>query len=763
MSAKDEFEHPGREQGSNARTLDGREAALNRREDALVERETALREREQVARDWTASAWAREEAQRAEGHRSAAVDTQNHELRQANEHLVVATIEAQELREAAQIVRRLQDEFLAMLAHELRNPLGPIRNAVEILARLDGRSIPQPVLDIIRRQVQQMVRLLDDLLDVSRVTQGKVALQRRPTEVTEFINQAVEVTSELVKKRAQQLTLELPAVPLHIDGDEVRLTQVFSNLLQNASKYTQVGGSITIRAQRMGESVVIRVIDNGMGISAKALPHVFELFSQGEQAMARNQGGLGIGLTVVRSMVELHQGSVEVFSGGSGQGSEFVVTLPRMEYLGDAEIAPRAGALLAPTPARILLIEDDVDAGESLAELLRQSGHEVTWAPDGQAGLPLFDRLNPQVVLCDIGLPGQNGYELAVRMRERRPTQRPVMVALTGYGNENHRQRAVLAGYDHHVVKPANLKLLLRIIESAMRAEVGPTAASGHWSQAPGTQAPGTQAEQQAKQQAEQIDVLDADSQRQLIAAQTQNIAHLRAQVESLRQRVLGLIQALAAAERASDDGQTTVLVEANAALVLSALHAEKVAESAMGELVELMSTAQRDVLTGTPNRALMLDRLESAIALSRRHGTRGALLFFDLDGFKQINDTLGHAVGDAVLCLVSRRLESEIRDTDTVSRHGGDEFLVLLGEISNPADAALIAAKMLQALDEPGPDALPALSASVGIAIFPEDGQDAEVLISKADAAMYESKKRGRGRFAFYSDPDGGRLLGGT
>ena len=738
MSSKDELEHPGRGQGSNARTLEERESALNRREDALVERELALRERELVA--------------------SAAVDTQNHELRQANEHLVLATIEAQELREAAQIARRRQDEFLAMLAHELRNPLGPIRNAVEILARLDGRPVPQPVLDIIRRQVQQMVRLLDDLLDVSRVTQGKVALQRRPTEVTEFINQAVEVTSELVRKRAQQLTLELPAVPLHVDGDEVRLTQVFSNLLQNASKYTQVGGSITIRAQRMGESVVIRVIDNGMGISAKALPHVFELFSQDEQATARNQGGLGIGLTVVRSMVELHQGSVEVFSGGSGQGSEFVVTLPRIEYLGDAEIAPRAGALLAPTPARILLIEDNVDAGESLAELLRQSGHEVTWAPDGQAGLDLFDRLNPQVVLCDIGLPGQDGYELAVRMRERRPTQRPVMVALTGYGNENHRQRAVLAGYDHHVVKPANLKLLLRIIESAMRAEVGPTASSGHLSQAPGAQA-----EQQAEQQAGQIDVRDADSQRQLIAAQAQTIAHLRAQVESLRQRVLGLIQALAAAERASDDGQTTVLVEANAALVLSALHAEKVAESAMGELVELMSTVQRDVLTGTPNRALMLDRLESAIALSRRNGTRGALLFFDLDGFKQINDTQGHAVGDAVLCLVSRRLESEIRDTDTVSRHGGDEFLVLLGEISHPADAALIAAKMLQALGEPGPDALPALSASVGIAIFPEDGQDAEVLIAKADAAMYESKKRGRGQFAFYSEPDGRRLLGGT
>lgn len=480
MSPKDELSDPERMQGPRDLILDEREAALDRRE-------AALRERERVASNWADSAWSREEGLRAEAERSAAVETQNSDLLQANEHLILATIEAQELREAALIARRRQDEFLAMLAHELRNPLGPIRSAVEVLARLDdGQPIPRPTLDIIRRQVQQMVRLLDDLLDVSRVTQGKVTLQRRPTEITEFINRAVEATSELVKESNQQFTLELPALPLHVDGDAVRLAQVFSNLLQNASKYTQAGGAITLRAERKNESVVIRVIDNGMGISAKALPYVFELFAQDERAMARSQGGLGIGLTVVRRMVELHEGTVEVFSDGRGQGSEFVVTLPRLEHRGGEEIEPRSFGLLAPTPARVLLIEDNVDAGEVLAELLGQSGHKVEVALDGQAGLDRFDRFNPQVVLCDIGLPGMDGYEVAVRMRERRPTNRPAMVALTGYGSAKDHERSIAAGFDHHVTKPADPEVLLRIIDSAMRAEDWSTTSGGGLSTVPG-------------------------------------------------------------------------------------------------------------------------------------------------------------------------------------------------------------------------------------------------------------------------------------
>lgn len=472
MLPKVEPNPPEPPQGALDRVLEERGSALDRREDALRERETALRERERVANDLAGSALVREEEQCAGAERNAAVETQNGELRQANEHLILATIEAQELREAALIARERQDEFLAMLAHELRNPLGPIRNAVEILAKLDdAQPIPRPILDIVRRQVQQMARLLDDLLDVSRVTQGKVTLQRRPTEISEFVNRAVETTSGLVRDRRQQFTLELPAHPLYVDGDADRLAQVFSNLLHNASKYTQAGGSVTLRAERMGESVVIHVIDNGMGISAKALPYVFDLFTQDQRTIARSQGGLGIGLTVVRRMVELHGGTVAVSSGGQGQGSEFIVTLPHLEYRGGSEFVSQAVGLLAPVPARVLVIEDNVDAGEALADLLVQSGHVVEVALDGQTALELFDRFKPHVVLCDIGLPGLDGYEVAIRMRQRRPTYGPVLVALTGYGSAKDHERSLNAGFEHHVVKPPNPDVLLRIIDSAMRAQ----------------------------------------------------------------------------------------------------------------------------------------------------------------------------------------------------------------------------------------------------------------------------------------------------
>ena len=476
VSSKDEPSDPERRQGPRDRVPKEGEAASDRCDEALPEGEEALRAREPVASDRAGNAGLREDQQRAQTERIAAVETQNSELRQANEHLILATIEAQELREAALTARRMQDEFLAMLAHELRNPLGPIRNAVEILERLDdGQPLPRPTLDMIRRQVQHMARLLDDLLDVSRLTQGKVTLQRRPTEVIEVIKQSIEATDDLMKERSQQLTLDLPASPLHVDGDATRLAQVFTNLLQNASKYTQPGGSINVRAHRNGASVVIRFIDNGAGISTQALPHVFELFAQDERALARSQGGLGIGLTIVRRMVELHGGAVEVFSNGRGQGSEFAVTLPRLEHQDEAKIAPHGGNLLAPVPAHILLIEDNVDAGEVLADLLRLSGHEVAIALDGQAGLDLFDRFNPRVVLCDIGLPGLNGYEVAIRMRERQSTKRTVLVALTGYGSTEDRQRAIAAGFDHHVVKPVDPDALLQIIDSAMAAEDRPT------------------------------------------------------------------------------------------------------------------------------------------------------------------------------------------------------------------------------------------------------------------------------------------------
>ena len=398
----------------------------------------------------------------------AKVEARNSELRQANEHLVIATLAAKELTEAADLAHRRQDEFLAMLAHELRNPLAPIRSAVALLARMNSTEPMLPLIrEVIQRQVGHMARLLDDLLDVSRVTSGKVTLQRRPTAVGEFVDQAVETCRALIDARHQLLTLDMPATPPFVDGDPVRLAQIVGNLLHNAAKYTQEGGTIALSARRQGETVVIRVSDNGIGISAEALPHIFDLFTQDERSLSRSQGGLGIGLTVVRSMVELHAGTVEARSGGLGRGSVFIVTLPRLEHAVEAA-STFASAAPAPTRARILLIDDNVDAGVILAMLLRLSGHEVAVALDGPRALEAFAEVRPQIVLCDIGLPGMDGYAVAARMRERGPGSMPVMIALTGYGGLKDRERALAAGFDHHLVKPADPEALLRLIDSAM-------------------------------------------------------------------------------------------------------------------------------------------------------------------------------------------------------------------------------------------------------------------------------------------------------
>ena len=434
----------------------GREGAATGREDAALLRENAAGLREGVQSIVAAA--------------QAEVEARNSELRQANEHLVIATLAAKELTEAADLAHRRQDEFLAMLAHELRNPLAPIRSAVALLARMNSTEPMLPLIrEVIQRQVGHMARLLDDLLDVSRVTSGKVTLQRRRTAVGEFVDQAVETCRALIDARHQLLTLDMPATPPFVDGDPVRLAQIVGNLLHNAAKYTQEGGTIALSARRQGETVVIRVSDNGIGISAEAMPHIFDLFTQDERSLSRSQGGLGIGLTVVRSMVELHAGTVEARSGGLGQGSTFTVTLPRLEHAVEAA-STFASAAPAPTPtrARILLIDDNVDAGVILAMLLRLSGHEVAVALDGPSALEAFADVRPQIVLCDIGLPGMDGYAVAARMRERGRGSMPVMIALTGYGGLKDRERALAAGFDHHLVKPADPEALLRLIDSAM-------------------------------------------------------------------------------------------------------------------------------------------------------------------------------------------------------------------------------------------------------------------------------------------------------
>ena len=422
------------------------------RDDAMVDREAAVRSREDAAAS-------REEAQRTVAHAQSDAEERNADMREANEHLVMATLAAEELKDAAQLTKRRQDEFLAMLAHELRNPLAPIRSAVALLERLDTTDPTLALIrEVIQRQVEHMARLLDDLLDASRVTSGKVNLQRRPTAVSEFVDQAVEICRALIDSQHQLLTLDMPVTPILVDGDPVRLAQVIGNLLHNAAKYTHEGGAIAVSARPVGNTAVIRVSDNGAGISADAMPHIFDLFNQEDRSLSRSQGGLGIGLTVVRSMVELHGGKVEVRSAGLGQGSEFVVTLPRIEHVTKPAVATRE--VVRSEPARILLVDDNVDAGLLLAMLLRMSGHQVEVALDGPGALELFAQQRPQVVVCDIGLPGMNGYGVAVRMREQHDVQMPVMIALTGYDGPDHRARALAAGFDHHVTKPVDFDLL---------------------------------------------------------------------------------------------------------------------------------------------------------------------------------------------------------------------------------------------------------------------------------------------------------------
>ena len=441
------------------------------------DRNETFRQREEEVRRRETSAAAVESSQRvlsdALNVRADALEgrteltTQNSELRQANEKLVLVTLNAQKLEEEAKAVNRRQEEFLAMLAHELRNPLAPIMNGVELLSALDGRPIPSGLLDIMRRQGRHLVRLVDDLLDMSRITQGKVTLQQHPMRIATVLQQAVDTCRQQIDKRRQRLDLDRSAASVFVRGDPVRLSQVFSNLLQNAVKYTQEGGEIVIEVRALQNTVEIKIRDDGMGISPEVLPHVFELFTQEKQTLGREGGGLGIGLTIVHRMVEAHGGTVEAESAGVGLGSVFTVVLPRFDDPGDLDVK-RPEAVAASVRAHVLVVEDNLDAGETLAELLRFEGHVVDLAIDGPSGLALFEAVRPQVVLCDIGLPGMDGYEVVAQMCASGHEPRPTLIAVTGYGDLEHVERAVAAGFDHCVTKPVHPDVLLRLINGAL-------------------------------------------------------------------------------------------------------------------------------------------------------------------------------------------------------------------------------------------------------------------------------------------------------
>ena len=355
---------------------------------------------------------------------------------------------------------RRKDEFLAMLAHELRNPLAPIRNAAHTLALLgtpDDRI--HWVSGVIERQVGLMTRLVDDLLDVSRITSGKITLQREPVSIASVIAQSVEAARPPAESRKETLEVDVDPDVGWVDGDQARLVQVVGNLLDNAIKYTEEGGHIRLTARVDGREVVIAVRDSGVGIATDLLPHVFDLFTQADRSLARRQGGLGIGLTLVRRLVDTHGGRVEAASEGPGHGSEFTIRLPRLAV--DAAEPAAEPALDSPEgpaapPRRVLVVDDQADSTDSLALFLRLRGHQVHTASDGPGALEEFARCQPEVVFLDLGLPGMSGYDVARRLRAMPEARDVRLVAVTGYGTEADREETRAAGFDVHLAKPVD-------------------------------------------------------------------------------------------------------------------------------------------------------------------------------------------------------------------------------------------------------------------------------------------------------------------
>jgi PAS domain S-box-containing protein len=361
---------------------------------------------------------------------------------------------------------RRKDEFLATLAHELRNPLAPIRNALEILAApgRDGEAEGR-ARRMIERQVQHLVRLVDDLLDVSRVMRGRIELQKQPLELATVVALALETAQPALQAMGHHLEVELPAEPLHLDADPVRLTQVIANLLTNAAKYTPRGGHVSLRAAGVDGQAVVTVRDDGIGIEPHLLERIFDLFVQGDTSVARSQGGLGIGLTLVRSLVEMHGGSVQAHSDGPGRGSEMVVRLPLAPRRTPERPASDVVSPPQPPRRRILVVDDNVDAAESLGMLLALGGHTVRVAHDGAAALRAAGDELPEVVLLDVGMPGMDGYEVARQLRRLPGGDGVLIAALTGWGQDEDRRRTAEAGFDVHLVKPVEPDALRRLLE----------------------------------------------------------------------------------------------------------------------------------------------------------------------------------------------------------------------------------------------------------------------------------------------------------
>jgi signal transduction histidine kinase/CheY-like chemotaxis protein len=378
------------------------------------------------------------------------------------------SIEAQARKLAEADARK--NEFLAMLGHELRNPLAPIRNAVKIMKQ---RGSDDPDMcwarDVVDHQVRHLGQLVDDLLEISRVTSGKVRLQKEAVDVATIVAFAVETSRPTIEAQHHRLSISLPSDPIYVDADSIRMAQVLSNLLNNAAKYTQSGGQIRLSAAADGDEVLFRIRDNGIGIPPEMLSRIFDLFTQVDRSLDHSQGGLGLGLTLVRSLIEMHGGTVQAWSEGLGRGSEFIVRLPKLAAIPQPA---KSTASLPKRPSgpsrRVLVVDDNVLSAQSLATILKLEAHDVQVTHDGSLAIEAVRRFRPEVVLMDIGLPGVDGYEVARQLRSDAELRAGIalLVAVTGYAEDDARRRSQEAGFDHHLVKPVDPDVVLALLAS---------------------------------------------------------------------------------------------------------------------------------------------------------------------------------------------------------------------------------------------------------------------------------------------------------
>ena len=388
---------------------------------------------------------------------------------------VVIDIDAQKRsEEALRTTDRRKDTFLAVLAHELRNPLAPMRNALELLKRSEANpDINQRARATMERQLSHMVRLVDDLLDLSRINSDKLELQKQPVVLSEVVSQAVETVRPLIAESRHELSIDLPPEPLQLNGDTVRLSQAFSNLLNNACKYTEPGGRISLTAAQRDGHVIVSIRDNGMGIPTDLSPRIFEMFTQADHSLQRQHGGLGIGLALVKRLVEMHEGEVSAGANPAGQGSEFLVRLPLMTVPKANELSTSHSTSPANAAAtlRILVVDDNRDSAETLSMLLELMGNEISVAYDGEQALAMAKEIKPDVVLLDIGLPKLNGYDVARLIRQEPWGSNPILVAITGWGQTEDKDLSREAGFDHHLVKPVDHDQLLKLIQKRKSAQ----------------------------------------------------------------------------------------------------------------------------------------------------------------------------------------------------------------------------------------------------------------------------------------------------